>query len=423
MKFTNLVLLVTALLLSFITPLHAQWVLKNNGINPNSEHGLSIDAINGNNAICCFDFSIYKTTDGGENWLEVFLPEQNKEAVDISMVTSLNIFICTDDGKIFQTPDGGSSWSLRFYDTTLTKFLNYIEMFDENNGICMGDALDPETGAAVFLRTTDGGNNWININNSVFGGVSGDIWKRLDFVNINTGYFFPSGVNPQKLYKTTDGGINWSATNYNKYLEVVKFFDNNLGLAYDDSLILRTTDGGVTWEHISFPYTGWGNDFEFMPGDPSRVWLTNGSNLFFSNDTGKSWTLIEDDIEYTRRDIVFPDANNGWLLADNGYVYKYTGTVFVKNKNLSAEKYLLENNFPNPFNPSTIIKYYIPRLSYVTLKIFDITGREVITLINQEQSPGVYIIQFNSDNLSGGTYFYRLNAENYSETRKMVLLK
>jgi GH35 family endo-1,4-beta-xylanase len=85
--------------------------------------------------------------------------------------------------------------------------------------------------------------------------------------------------------------------------------------------------------------------------------------------------------------------------------------------------YRLDQNFPNPFNPSTKIRYSIVKASRVTLKIYDILGREILTLVNENQLPGQYTVTFDAKNLASGVYFYRLNAGNFSGTKKLMLLK
>ncbi len=96
----------------------------------------------------------------------------------------------------------------------------------------------------------------------------------------------------------------------------------------------------------------------------------------------------------------------------------------VRENNFSlVNDYKLEQNYPNPFNPSTQIDYQIPKSGFVTLKVYDILGREVATLVNHEKRAGKYSIVFNNSNLSSGIYFYRLQAGSYTEVRKMMLLK
>jgi hypothetical protein len=88
-----------------------------------------------------------------------------------------------------------------------------------------------------------------------------------------------------------------------------------------------------------------------------------------------------------------------------------------------TQSYHLYQNFPNPFNPSTIIGYRLPASDFVTLKVFDVLGREIVTLVNERQSAGEHSVQFSGPSLSGGVYFYRLHAGTYQDTRKLLLLK
>ena len=100
----------------------------------------------------------------------------------------------------------------------------------------------------------------------------------------------------------------------------------------------------------------------------------------------------------------------------------------IKEKNKIANNlkgFILYNNYPNPFNPSTVISYQLPVISNVSLKIFDILGNEVTTLVNKQQQPGDYEILFEADKLrlSSGVYFYQLICGEFMEVKRMVLLK
>jgi len=105
----------------------------------------------------------------------------------------------------------------------------------------------------------------------------------------------------------------------------------------------------------------------------------------------------------------------------------FTKAQIINIKNINGEipfEYSLAQNYPNPFNPSTTIRFAIPENSNVTLKIYDINGREIITLINNEiVSPGIKEINFDVSGLSTGIYFYTIKAGDFRDTKKMVLLK
>jgi hypothetical protein len=107
----------------------------------------------------------------------------------------------------------------------------------------------------------------------------------------------------------------------------------------------------------------------------------------------------------------------------DGIVYGDTIVVSVEEDIIKPEVYSLSQNHPNPFNPSTTIKFEISDRSFVTIKVYDVLGKEVATLVNEEKPAGSYEVKFDGTVLPTGIYFYQLKAGNYFETRKMVLLK
>ena len=100
------------------------------------------------------------------------------------------------------------------------------------------------------------------------------------------------------------------------------------------------------------------------------------------------------------------------------------GTVAVEidSSNL-PDKFDISQNYPNPFNPSTTIKFQVPSSGIVSLKVYDVLGKEVATLVNEEKPAGSYEINFNASQLSSGIYFYKIQAGSFIQTKKMILLK
>jgi hypothetical protein len=105
---------------------------------------------------------------------------------------------------------------------------------------------------------------------------------------------------------------------------------------------------------------------------------------------------------------------------DNDGQFEYSNVVEVK---LVPTEYALYQNYPNPFNPTTKIRYQLPQESKVVIKIYNVLGSEVMELLNEQKEAGIYEAEFNSDNLSSGTYIYRIIADNFVQTKKMILLK
>jgi len=333
---------------------------------------------------------------------------------------------------ILNSTNGGVSWQIQFNDTNITKNMDYVEMFDSTNGVAMGDALTFGATSAVILKTTDGGAHWNSVNTQSFGGWSGDEWRRIDFVNMNVGYFFESGGNPQKLYKTTDGGAHWDTTNYSQvdtYSMVLKFYDENIGFSYNYDKIHYTLDGGDSWTTVSINDQGWGMDIAFIKKAGSfNVAVAGNGTISFSADTGKTWTADSTLKEKGIYAIRYPDSKHAWAITGIGgprgvWYQKYDVVADLKSRDIIPDKFTLSQNYPNPFNPSTKIRYSLPQKGFVTIKVFDMLGRDVTNLINEEQNAGQHEVNFKANNLPSGIYFYRITAGGSAITKKMILLK
>jgi hypothetical protein len=158
--------------------------------------------------------------------------------------------------------------------------------------------------------------------------------------------------------------------------------------------------------------------------------------IFTTNDGGKTWVRQLTDYKEGFWDVYQISPNEITVVGSGGTILR-TNTNQITEVNddnpkdeFRFSKFELSQNYPNPFNPSTTIKYSIQKYSNVTLKVFDILGREVSTLVNKEQTQGNYEIEFDGSDLTSGIYFYRLQvypavsgAGDYVETKKMILLK
>jgi len=131
--------------------------------------------------------------------------------------------------------------------------------------------------------------------------------------------------------------------------------------------------------------------------------------------------------------LLFLDLYNGTAVGAGGIILRTTngGATFVEDENnfTQPKDFLLEQNYPNPFNPVTKINFTISEFSFTTLKVYDLLGREITTLVNEEKPAGEYEVEFNAANLlpngslTSGIYFYQLRAGEYVETKKMILLR
>ena len=121
------------------------------------------------------------------------------------------------------------------------------------------------------------------------------------------------------------------------------------------------------------------------------------------------------------------NSQTGWMVGYDGLIIKTTsGGEVVSLNNISStlpKEFSVLQNYPNPFNPSTVIRFQIASNNFVKLVIYDVLGREVAKLVNQQMQPGSYSVDWDASNYSSGVYFYKLEAGDYTQTRKMVLIK
>jgi len=156
------------------------------------------------------------------------------------------------------------------------------------------------------------------------------------------------------------------------------------------------------------PYQGEG-------GEAGRGWVKVG----FVKGSGNSNSANE--YSYTDKTVATGKYIYRLKQIDNDGKYEYSKEVEVDLGKPTT--FALNQNYPNPFNPTTSIEYSVVGSQYVSLKVFNVLGKEVAVLVNEKQEPGVYTVNFSSANLSGGVYLYRLQAGDFVQTKKMILLK
>jgi len=154
--------------------------------------------------------------------------------------------------------------------------------------------------------------------------------------------------------------------------------------------------------------------FEIQKSIEKKSWLTIG----FVNGSG---TTSESRVYSYQDNSVFAEKNYYRLKQlDFDGTFQYSDVIDVS---VPIEKFSLSQNFPNPFNPSTTIRYTIHEKSFIRISIYDVKGEKISDLVNEEKDRGFYSVEINSKNLSSGVYFYRIVTEDYVNTKKMLLLK
>jgi hypothetical protein len=216
-----------------------------------------------------------------------------------------------------------------------------------------------------------------------------------------------TGTNAYLMKTNTTGDPIWTKT----------IGGNDFDFGYS---VQQTTDGG---------YVLAGSTRSFGAGDFDVFLIKTNSN----GDT--LWTKTFGGIDYDGGSSVQQTTDGGYVIAGQtssfgaggGDVYLIktdaSGVVAVKSEGSALLSFTLDQNYPNPFNPTTTIRYYIPERSLVILKIFDLSGQQVAELVNKEQPAGSYTIKWQAGGFPSGVYFYRLQSNNFIETKKLILLK
>jgi photosystem II stability/assembly factor-like uncharacterized protein len=205
-----------------------------------------------------------------------------------------------------------------------------------------------------------------------------------------------------------------------------------LGNIYNNSLMLRSTDGGMTWATEDSGLSQLGTNLVTLAVDTAgRVFAGDIANkgIYMSSNHGLSWT--EDSAGLGTENFIsaMTSTPSGKVYAgsNDGFIYELSNgepvTSVLTHTSQVPEEFSLSQNYPNPFNPTTVISYKLSALSDVTLKVYDVLGRKVATLVNERQNAGSYSVTFDGSRLASGVYFYRLTAGSLISVKKLMLLK
>jgi photosystem II stability/assembly factor-like uncharacterized protein len=367
--------------------------------------------------------TVRRTTDGGTTWLNAN-PNPGVINGDIYAIEALDAntaWATTSPAAtfVYKTTNGGTNWTQVF--TQAGGFMNGIVFRDANNGFIQGD---PVGGRWSLFRTTDGGNTWDSTGLFLPQNATEAGWNNAVILLGNTIWM---GTNNTRVYKSTNFGLTWtfSATTGTTNSYGVAFNDGSNGIAGGTNIV-RSTDGGATFTGIgTAPGTG---NILGMDGEANNFWYLRGTGIFRSSNYGANFTQVYT-ASASQTDVDFINVGgclHGWSVGASGTIIKMRDSLITGVTNNYTEvpnEYRLEQNYPNPFNPATTINFALPVAGHVVLKIYDVTGKEAAVLVNDFRQQGSHSVNFNAAGLSSGIYFYTLKAGDFVSTRRMVLLK
>jgi photosystem II stability/assembly factor-like uncharacterized protein len=401
------------------------------------------------------------------SWIRQQTPT-TKDLNKVYFIDSLNGWAAGDSGAVIHTTNGGINWVIQ--NTGNIHFITDIFFLNSQLGFASSIIFENFSGSQIY-STTNGGQNW----NSFFFPDSNVFLYAIKFFDPLKGVL---GGAPGKYYFSNDGIEGWRrATTDSTVLSFpVRCFSKNYnGLIFAGGgtndfvgFASRSTDYGQSWTSAtvgsepvysiflkdSLHIYGGGGDFEFGPTfsvstnsgitwnttylngfgiirsiyfrTDSEVWGSLGPShqFIYSTNSGNDWSYLNTTGNAVINNIQFVNPNIGFAAGNEGAVLKYVRVTSVNEpaQLIKPETFSL-SNYPNPFNPSTNISYSIPKNSFVTIKIYDISGKELSTLVNEFKNAGTYTFHYYNTSLPSGIYLYKITAGNFTETKKMILIR
>jgi len=359
-----------------------------------------------------------RSTDGGISWSadEKLTSNPSEPGIPSLAVSGNNIHIVWHDlrdgnWEIYykRSTDNGATWQpdVRLTNDASVSERASIALWNNSIYVVWQDERDNDK-EIYFKISTDNGNNWsgdIRLTNSV--GESEIPTLAVEESNINVVWGDSrNGIGNAEIYvkRSTDSGINWT--------EDIRI-TNTPSASNRPSVAVSSNFVHISWNEVWEIYykrsTDYGNTWE------TETRITNNTS-----QSENSFVVVSDSAVH----LIWQDnpANND----DIYYKKNPTGNIItdvVCISNNTPNEFKLNQNYPNPFNPNTSIQYAIASRQFVQLKVYDVLGNEIATLVNEEKPAGMYNVQFTMNNVSSGIYFYQLRAGDFLETKKMILIK
>jgi len=396
---------------------------------------------------------IFLSTDNGTSWAQADSGLSNLDvtAFAFSPVTDrpvpswgeTNVFAGTYFGRVYLY-NGAVLPSMASWSEVDSGLIN-------NCGSVLTLAVYPAgTGAANLLAGTSNG-VFLSTN-------SGTSWAQCGLANINVSSFASDiiGAGPagggglnlfagtfnSGIYLSTNNGTNWTPVDSgltNTYIRALAVSSNGMtgGVSYivagTDNGLFLSTNSGTSWVktgliNTSFVFSVSSLAVAVTAPNSTDIFAGTNTGVFLSTNNGQSWSPVNTGLTNTSINV------NSLIVSGTNLIAATSGGIWirplsdmitgVKNQqyNLPAN-YSLQQNYPNPFNPSTIINYSVPKAGFVTIKVYNVLGKEVATLVDREKSAGNYSVQFNAGKLASGIYFYRMQSGSFVQTKKLTLLK
>lgn len=364
------------------------------------------------------DSILYYSTDSGINWQSSAKIESLEYGISSIQKWNNKIYIGTFGKGVYETSDNGLNWTSR------NNGLNNNGALEISAITLRGDSLYAATvGEGVFVLNLLDPAGWQSFSDGLPFGLS---WNVYSLYNFNGTLICGAGGNAN-VYFNEPGSTLWIEKSFdmpaaepNAMISIASYGDTLIGISYFG--IYRSQNYGDSWEYynpgiglISFASITIVNNVLF-----AIISKLPRSYFISSVNAGVSW-----EFEFEFNTMAFSTLYfNGKLFTGRSEgIYWLPYTPSNIDYDIVAKDFVLHQNYPNPFNPITNIQFRIPNSEFICLKVYDVIGNEIITLVDEYKPAGSYEVEFSGAGLSSGIYFYRLAAGEFTDSKKMILLR
>ena len=366
------------------------------------------------------DSVIYISYDSGKNWVQSAKIYPDVDFVSAIVKYNSKIYAGTYNYGVFESSDNGKSWNPMNNGLYGLGAKTISDFVIHDNYLYAGTM-----GAGVFRLNLINSNGWVSYSEGLSPSTSYNVNSLVKQNNI-----IYAGAGANGYFYTNDGKTNlWNEIHFGNFngeplilYDVLKVGNREfLATTYG---LYKSTDEGKTYSYIYLGFSSRANANFSIYGNNLYVHFSNGfgrTTGFISSDNGETWKILNDQNGF---EVLNTAVINDKLFAGTlyGLWYQQLKTTDVEDVNIPTN-YRLNQNFPNPFNPVTKITFTIPVNGFVSLKVYDVLGREVAHLVNGVMAAGNHNVEFNGSNLSSGVYFYHLKSGSFSDVKKLTLAK
>jgi photosystem II stability/assembly factor-like uncharacterized protein len=378
-----------------------------------------------------------RTTGSVGGWNEIYGGDGFYCLVDYS--NPMRVYASSQTGGLARSTDGGNSFQsgTNGLDATYTNWMTpYV--LDKNNPLIL------YCGTYKIHKSTNGMQSWTAISPDLANAHRQNLGTitTVDVSKSNPNVVY-CGTDDANVWVTTNGGTNWTKINSGlpyRWVTRVAVHPDSANVCYvtlsgykvdsTGSHIFRTTNFGSNWSSIkgNLPDAPI-NDVIIDPANTNSLFIGTDINVMYTNNLGANWYILGTGIpsNVPCQDLTFHNPSRTlvvWTHGRSAFKTIVPLTGIQNNFSQVPLSFKLEQNYPNPFNPVTHLGFGISKLGFVSLKVYNILGKEVITLVNEIRPAGSYEIEFDGSDLSSGIYFYRLEVDgDIIVTKRMMLLK